>query len=166
VEEERTNSVPVDGEGSADQPSEAVTGESRADDLRTQYLYAMAEMENTRKRLQQRADEASQAFKRRLLLKFLPVLDNLERSLSYEDSEELRSGLAATLRGFESALQSEGVTPVETRGKRFDPSVAEAIGTQPAAGVEDETVLDEARRGYRVDEELLRPAQVVVARNQ
>lgn len=166
MEEERTNSVPVDGDASADQTAEAVTGESRADDLRNQYLYAMAEMENTRKRLQQRADEASQAFRRRLLLKFLPVLDNLQRSLSYEDSEELRSGLAATLRGFESALQSEGVTPVETRGKRFDPTVAEAIGTQPAEGVEDETVLDEARRGYRVDEELLRPAQVVVAKNQ
>ena len=135
------------------------------EDLRAKYLYALAEVENTRKRLQRRSDEASHALKKRLLLKFLPVLDNLERSLAYDDSEELRAGLAATLRGFESALESEGVTPILTTGERFNPKVAEAIGTQPAEGVEDETVLAEAQRGYLVDDEVLRPAYVVVAKN-
>jgi molecular chaperone GrpE len=105
--------------------------------------------------------------KRRVLGKFLPVLDNLERALAYEDSEELRAGLAATLRGFEAALESEGVTPVVTAGSgaRFDPTVAEAISTQRAPDVDDETVLAETQRGYFVDDELLRPARVVVAKN-
>jgi molecular chaperone GrpE len=107
------------------------------------------------------------AVKKRVLTKFLPVLDNLERALRFEDSQELRAGLEATLRGFEAALESEGVTPVVTAGSgaRFDPNVAEAISTQPAPDVADETVLSEAQRGYFVDDELLRPARVVVAKN-
>jgi molecular chaperone GrpE len=138
-----------------------------AEDFRAKYLYAMAENENTKKRLQRRSEEAVRAVKRRVLGKFLPVLDNLERALAYDDSEELRAGLAATLRGFEAALESEGVTPVVTAGSgaRFDPTVAEAISTQHAPDVDDETVLAETQRGYFVDDELLRPARVVVAKN-
>jgi molecular chaperone GrpE len=55
--------------------------------------------------------------------------------------------------------------PVLTTGQPFDPNVAEAVGTQPAEGVDEETVLAETQRGYLVDEELLRPALVIVAKN-
>lgn len=142
------------------------TPTAQPDDLRNKYLYALAEVENTRKRLERRAEDASQATKRRLLLRFLPVLDNLERSLAYDDSNELRAGLAATLRGFEAALRDEGVRPIVTTGQHFDPSVAEAVATQSAADVDDETILAEEQRGYRLDDEVLRPARVVVAKNQ
>jgi molecular chaperone GrpE len=148
-------------------PAEAPADAEPAEDFRAKYLYAVAENENTKKRLQRRSDDAVRAVKKRVLGKFLPVLDNLERALAYEDSEELRAGLAATLRGFEAALESEGVTPVVTAGSgaRFDPTVAEAISTQRAPDVDDETVLAETQRGYFVDDELLRPARVVVAKN-
>ena len=136
-----------------------------AEDFRSKYLYAMAEVENAKKRVQRRADESERALKRRLLLSFLPVLDNLERALAHADSDNLRAGLDATLRGFESAFAREGVTPVATTGQPFDPNVAEAIGTGPAEGVPDQTVLSEAQRGYLVDGELLRPAHVVVAKS-
>jgi molecular chaperone GrpE len=136
------------------------------EDFREKYLYAAAEIENTKRLLQRRAEEAARAQKRRLLLRFLPVLDNLERSLAFEDSRELRAGLDATLRGFEEALASEGVRPLTTAGARFDPSLAEAIATQPVDDVEDGTVLTEAQRGYLVDDELLRPARVVVAKGR
>jgi molecular chaperone GrpE len=140
-------------------------GAEQGEDFRSKYLYAVAETENTRKRLQRRSDDAVRAVKKRLLVEFLPVLDNLERALAYDDSEGMRAGLDATLRAFEAALQREGVAPISTAGKPFDPTVAEAIATQPAAGVADETVIDEAQRGYTVDGELLRPARVVVAKN-
>lgn len=135
------------------------------EDLREKYLYAVAETENTRKRLERRFDDASRTMKKRLLVKFLPVLDNLERALAHPDSDELRAGLEATLRAFEAALQSEGVTPIATTGRPFDASIAEAVGTQPADGVDDETVVAETERGYRVDGDLLRPARVVVAKH-
>ena len=143
---------------------DAAAERARADDFESKYLLAAAEVENTRKRERRRSDDAARALKKRLLLRFLPVLDNLERALAYEDSGQVRAGLDATLRGFESVLGSEGVAPIETAGQRFDPSVAEAVGTQPADGVDDETVLAQTQRGYRLDDEVLRPAHVIVAK--
>lgn len=144
----------------------AQQGDGAAEEFRQKYLYALAEVENVRKRSQRLTDETVQAFKRRLLLKFLPVLDNLQRALAYRDSEEMRSGLAATLRGFETALEGEGVTPILTTGERFDPKVAEAIGTERVPDEQTDTVLAEAQRGYLLGDELLRPAKVIVVKNE
>lgn len=135
------------------------------DDFQSKYLLAAAEVENTKKRMQRRADEAARALRKQLLLRFLPVLDNLERALEHPDSPNLRAGLDATVRAFEDALESEGVTRVATDGQRFDPSVAEAVATQPAPGVPDDTVVAETRRGYRIGDDVVRPAHVVVAKN-
>jgi molecular chaperone GrpE len=168
MEEERTNRTPPASDASPDAAVGAVTApEARdeAEELRQKYLYALAEMDNTRKRLERRSEDAMRGCTRRLLLKFLPVLDNLERALEYDDSEELRSGLAATLRGFQAALESENVEPISTAGTRFDPNVAEAISTLRVDGVEEDTVLAETQRGYRIGSELLRPAHVVVAKH-
>lgn len=166
--ESESPSAPADGNGRPQPNAQtADNGKNGAEDFRSKYLYALAEMENTKQRVQRSADEAARALKRRLLLNFLPVLDNLERALAHPDSNELRAGLEATLRAFESALAREGVTPVRsTAGQRFDPNVAEAIATQPAGDGDDETVLQETQRGYRLDDELLRPAHVVVATNR
>jgi molecular chaperone GrpE len=135
------------------------------DEFQQKYLYALAEVENVRKRAQRLTDESVHAAKKRLLLKFLPVLDNLQRALAFRDSDDLRSGLAATLRGFEAALESEGVTPILTTGERFDPSVAEAIATERVPDEKNDTVLAESQRGYLLDEDLLRPAKVIVVKN-
>jgi molecular chaperone GrpE len=101
-----------------------------------------------------------------VLAKMLPVLDNLERAVAFEDSDGLRGGLAATMRMFEAALAGEGVKAVSLKGQPFDPRLAEAIATQPAPeGVAEDTVLDEAHKAYTIGDEVLRPAQVVVAKN-
>jgi molecular chaperone GrpE len=62
-------------------------------------------------------------------------------------------------------LNSEGVKTVDVKGKPFDPRVAEAIGTLPAQnGVNDDTVVEVAEKGYTMGDELLRPAKVLVAK--
>lgn len=147
---------------------EVLAGKDRSEDgegAREKYLYALAEVENTKKRLQRQYDESARALKRRMLLQFLPILDNLERSLAYRDSEGLREGLAATVRGFEETLSKQGVTPILTTGEPFDPEIAEAIGTQPAPNTKDGHVIAETERGYLLDDTLLRPAKVIVAKN-
>jgi molecular chaperone GrpE len=125
--------------------------------------YARAEIENVRKRAQRIADERLLSGRKQLIGKFLPVLDNLQRALVYDDGDVLRNGLQATLKSLEVLLAGEGVTPLETVGKPFDPHLAEAISTRESADHEDDLVLEEAQRGYRLGEELLRPALVVVA---
>jgi molecular chaperone GrpE len=99
-----------------------------------------------------------------MLGKFLPVLDNLQRAMAFDDGDGLRGGLNATLKGFESLLASEGIVAVETLGKPFDPHLAEAIATRETADHEDDVVIEEAQRGYRLGDDLLRPAMVVVAK--
>jgi molecular chaperone GrpE len=140
---------------------------ARADDNYNKFLLAMADFENYKKRIERQFAEIADAKRRELLKSFLPVVDNLERALSFEDAsaETLRNGVQQTLKGFEAVLGMEGVKPLRVKGEKFDPRIAEAIGTQSADGVEDDTVLEEAQKGYTIGDELLRPAKVIVAKN-
>lgn len=139
---------------------------ARADENYNKFLLAMADFENYKKRMERDLRELATSGERRMLLQFLPVLDNFERALGYggENAEALRSGLQNTLRQFENVLVMASVKPIDVKGKPFDPAVAEAIGTQAVNGVEDDTVLEEAQKGYTINGDLLRPAKVIVAK--
>jgi molecular chaperone GrpE len=146
--------------------AELEAAKTKAEENYNKFLYAMADFENYKKRIERQFAEIAMAGKKSVLAKFLPVIDNLERALGFEgDPEGLRGGLQATLRGFEGVLASEGVKPIKVKGEPFDPKVAEAIGTQ-AADASDGTVLEEAQKGYTIGDDLLRPAQVIVAKNE
>jgi molecular chaperone GrpE len=146
---------------------ELATAKAKADENYNKFLLAMADFENYKKRVERQLGEISLAGKKSVLKKFLPVLDNLERALTYDaGSEGLRGGLAATLRGFESVLESEGVKAQSLKGQRFDPKFAEAIGTRPATDVAEDTILEEAARAYVMGDDVLRPAQVIVAKSE
>jgi molecular chaperone GrpE len=137
---------------------------ARADDNYNKFLLAMADFENYKKRMERNIESIVTSHRRTLLQRFLPVLDNLERALSAGAGEGLRGGIEQTLKGFEAALAGEGVKAIDVRGKAFDPRIAEAIGTSNAVDVDDDTVVEVAQKGYTIGEELLRPAQVIVAK--
>ena len=138
---------------------------AKADENYNKFLYAMADFENYKKRVERQLADISLAGKKSVLKKILPVLDNLERALAFKDDAGLRGGLEATLRGFDSMLESEGVKCLPLKGGRFDPKLAEAIGTQPGpAGTPDDTILEEAQKTYVMGEDVLRPGQVIVAK--
>jgi molecular chaperone GrpE len=141
---------------------------AKADDNYQKFLLAMADFENYKKRMQRDIESIVTSHRRRLLARFLPVIDNLERALAFDSGggDKLRGGIEQTLRGFEAVLASEGVKAIDVKNKPFDPNVAEAIGTLPAPeGVDDDTVLEVAEKGYTIGDELLRPAKVLVAKN-
>ena len=127
----------------------------------------MADFENYKRRNQRDSARISDARRREVLKRFLPVLDNLERAVSSKGAENnaLLEGVQQTLKGFEALLGMEGVKPINLKGEKFDPNLAEAIGTQTAQDFEDDTVLEEAQKGYMIGDELLRPAKVIVAKN-
>jgi molecular chaperone GrpE len=152
--------------GEDDLAAELAAARAEAEENYNKFLYAMADFENYKKRIERQLAEIALSGKRSVLIKLLPVLDNLERAVTFEDSDGLRGGLQATLRMFETALASEGVKTVSLKGLPFNPRLAEAIATQPAPeGVAEDTVLDEACKAYTIGDEVLRPAQVVVAKN-
>lgn len=139
---------------------------ARADENYNKFLLAMADLENYKKRMQRDLEAIVSSHRRSLLERFLPVIDNLERALQSNNAgDALRGGIEQTLRGFEAVLASEGVKAVDVKGKPFDPRIAEAIGTAPAAGgVGDDVVVDVALKGYTLGDELLRPAKVIVSK--
>ena len=151
--------------GEGDLAAELAAAKAKAQENYDKFLYAMADFDNYKKRIERQLADIALSGKKSVLAKMLPVIDNLERAVAFEDSEGLRGGLQATLRGFENALASEGVKSVSLRGQPFDPKLAEAIATQPAPdGTAEDTVLDEAQKAYVMGDDVLRVAQVVVAK--
>jgi molecular chaperone GrpE len=138
---------------------------ARAEENYGKFLLAVADFDNYRKRMQRDIDSIVSSRRRMLLERLLPVLDNLQRALQSDSSgETLRGGLEQTLRGFEAVLTSEGVKAIEIQGEPFDPRVAEAIGTSAADGADEDTVVNVAEKGYKLGDDLLRPAKVIVAK--
>ena len=176
MNDDRDRSAPADdglANGTAAAGDSAISAEelaaarARAEENYNKFLYAMADFENYKKRVERQLADISLAGKKSVLKKILPVLDNLERALAFKsDAEGLRDGIAATMRGFESVLESEGVKAVALKGTPFDPRLAEAIGTQIApGGTSENIVLEEAQKAYVMGDDVLRPGQVIVAKS-
>jgi len=134
---------------------------AEADD---RHLRLLAEFENFRRRAAKEHEAARREGRRSALLPLLAVLDAFERALGAGSTDrDFYEGVAATHRLFLDALREAGAAPIESVGRPFDPNVHEAVATAPAEGVPPGTVAREVRRGWRLGNELLRPAQVVVA---
>ena len=124
----------------------------------------LADFENFRRRIAREQEGAREEGRRDTVLRLLPVIDTLERALAAGSQDmAFYEGVAATHRLFLTALRELGVEPIESQGQRFDPNVHEAVATVASEGVEPGTVAHEVRRGWRLGDELLRAAQVVVA---
>jgi molecular chaperone GrpE len=149
---------------SGDPAAELAAARALAEDRYRELQYARAEIENVRKRADRVASDRLNAWRKALVGKFLPVLDNLRRATTYQNSEGLREGLDATLKEFEQLLAGEQLRPIEIVGKPFDPRLAEAIATTESPNADEGTVIEEVRRGYLLGDDVLRPALVVVAK--
>lgn len=137
---------------------------------REQYLRALADFDNYRKRVERERASAARSGKRKLILGILDVLDSFDRALAQMQKMKradpaIIEGLDAIRRKTAGILEAEGVTPFESKGKAFDPEFHEAVASLDTNEHPPGTVVDEFRRGYLWDGELLRPAEVRVARN-
>ena len=134
---------------------------TEADD---RHLRLLAEFENFRRRAAKEHEAARREGRRSALLPLLAVLDTFERALGAGSTDrDFYEGVAATHRLFLDPLREAGAARIESVGRPFDPNVHEAVATAPADGVPPGTVAREVRRGWQLGNELLRPAQVVVA---
>jgi len=165
-----------------DQSGAASAGEAGVEDrLRTEldrsqaelaeanqrFVRTQADFENYRRRMTREKEDLAVYANQKLLLKFLPVLDNLERALSApkaEGDDKLRQGVELTARSFREALTSEGLMPIEAVGQPFDPNLHEAVMTVDSADHEDGTVIMEFQRGYRLGDRVIRPTMVQVSK--
>jgi len=127
-------------------------------------LRLLAEFDNYRRRTRQEQALAEQNGKREVLLPLLEVVDDFDRALLHlgEAPEAVADGLRLIRQRLSDVLHANGVTPFDSEGKSFDPTVHEAITVIDTNGEEAGTVYTEHRRGYFINGELLRPARVGV----
>ena len=146
--------------------SQLAEAESRAEQHRADFLRAIAELENVRKRSAREVDAARQFGVERFAADLLPVADTLDlalRSAAGADAATLAKGQEATLRLLLKAFECAGLVPVEPEGQPFDPTLHEAMAMQPAPGRPPHTVLQVVQKGWLLNGRLLRPARVIVS---
>ena len=124
----------------------------------------LAEFDNYRRRTRQEHALAEQNGKSEVLLALLDVMDDFDRALLHvgEAPDAVVNGLRLIHQRFSDVLQANAVTPFDSEGEPFDPTVHEAMTVIDSDGEESGTVYTEHRRGYFINGELLRPARVAV----
>jgi len=157
------------GEMNVDRPGEL---ERELEEARQQALYAQAETQNVRRRLEQEKAAATQYAATAFARDMLSVKDNLERALAAipedlrgdERMKGLIAGIEATGREVDSAFQRHGIARIEAMGEKLDPNLHQAMMEVPTDDAEPGTIVQEMQAGYRIKDRLLRPALVGVAR--
>jgi molecular chaperone GrpE len=146
--------------------------EKELEEVRQHVLYAQAETQNVRRRLEQEKVNAAAYAATGFARDMLSVKDNLERALA-AIADELRqdekmkgvvAGIEATARELDAVFQRNGITRVEALGKPLDPNRHQAMIEVPDDKAEPGTIVEEMQAGYVLKDRLLRPALVGVAR--
>ena len=135
-------------------------------ELNERIVRLTADFDNFRKRAQREKDEARQFANQGLLEKLLPVLDNFEMALTAvkDAGPSVRDGVQMILDQLLGVLKESGVEPVDAMGHPFDPNLHEALSQEETTEVEEGTVVQQVQRGYKLNDRLVRPARVVVAK--
>jgi molecular chaperone GrpE len=163
--------VTADGKVMPAEASDPATELERVRSERAAYLDRAARIQAEFENFRKRSDKQQQEFKEYALAgamtTLLPILDSLDRALSTKAAslEDFHAGIELIDKQFHDALAKLGVQPVSAQGEPFDPNLHQAIQMVDTEEVEDNHVLDELQRGYKLKDRLLRPAMVRVARH-
>ncbi len=141
----------------------------KAEEYRDQSLRTLAEMENLRRRTEKEIGDARKYAVEKFAKELLVVLDSLELGIlaAAGDTPEvvkLREGGELTLKQFLGVLEKFNVKPIEALGEKFDPALHQAMTMEQNDEVEPNTVVKVFQKGYTINERLLRPAMVVIAK--
>ena len=139
-------------------------GKSKAyDELNDKYLRMMAEYDNFRKRSQRERDGIYASAYEEALKEFLPMSDNLQRSLAYAGTENFAKGIEMIVNQFSDTLKKLGIEEYGKRGDPFDPNIHNAVMRTDDDSLGENTVAEVLQKGYRKGDKILRFAMVKVA---
>ncbi|MDX1636223.1 MAG: nucleotide exchange factor GrpE [Marinobacter sp.] len=154
------------------QPDEVAALREQVKEYQEQMLRSQAEMQNVRRRAEIDVEKAHKFALEKFVKELLPVADSLEKAVEstegHEDKGELvasiREGVEMTLSLFMNSLQKFNVAQLNPIGEPFDPQKHEAMSMVPAPDAEPNTVVAVVQKGYTLNDRLVRPAMVVVAK--
>jgi molecular chaperone GrpE len=168
----------ADGDDGSAAPSPAQSSgdpirnlQSEISTLQDRHLRLAAEYDNYRKRSERERVESWGRAQGDVVKRLLDVLDDLQRVAHYDEAtttvHALHEGVELVEKKLRSALEAAGLETIDAEGKRFDPTVMEAITTVPTEDrAEDDHVADVFQKGYRFQNALLRPARVRVKKHE
>ena len=146
--------------------------EKQLEEARSRALYAVAETQNVRRRLEQELQQATSYAAAGFARDMLTIKDHLDRALAAV-SDDLRAnktasqflaGIEATAREIEAAFQRHGISRIKSVGEPLDPHRHQAMMEIPSADAQPGTIVEEMQAGYMMKDRLLRPALVGVAK--
>jgi molecular chaperone GrpE len=157
----------ADAAGAADATGALAAAEARATENRNNYLRAVAELENFRKRSEREIENARKFAIERFAQELVTVGDALEAGInagSANPGPALLEGSQATLRQLHRAFDKAGIKIIDPAGQPFDPEWHEAMVAQESRDQPANTVLSVIQKGYSLNGRLLRPARVIVSK--
>ena len=164
------NEAPPRAEAPGSLEEQLADAEARVLEQRENWLRAMADAENARKRAQTDIASAHKYGVERIIESLVPVMDSLAAALATPDSsadtapDTLRTGVDLTLKQLKSAFEKAAVTEINpATGEKFDPHHHQAI-TAVESDAEPNTVVSVMQKGYRLHDRVIRPALVMVAK--
>lgn len=149
--------------------------QSAEEEAKTHYdklLRAMAELENYKKRTEREKGELIKYGNENLIMELLPILDGLDKVLEHLPdcpSQELKdfvAGVELISKQLTGVLERFDLKQVEISGKKFDPTVHEAVAHIPNEDVEQDCIVEQHRKGYMLGDRLIRPALVTVSKGK
>jgi molecular chaperone GrpE len=152
--------------------SEEEVPEKKENDFQEKYYYVAAEMQNMQRRFDKEKENLLKFGSEKILRDMLDVVDNFERTLGFIQADEdekvknIAVGIDMIAKQFIDTLGKHGLKRVEALGKAFDPNFHEALAGQPAEEKEENEILQVHQEGYTLNERLIRPAKVVIVKNE
>ena len=136
------------------------------DEQKDKFIRLQAETDNFRKRLSREKEEFSQYANERLFKELIPIFDNFERALEDPSNEikSLKEGLDMILKQFSTFLEKEKVEPIKAIGEKFNPEFHEALTSEESNDHEEDTIISQFVKGYKINNRVLRPSQVIIAK--
>ena len=142
--------------------------EAKANEYLEQLRRTAADFANFKRRTEQERVEMGKLFNEGLIKALLPALDNFERALG-SVPEELKGspwveGITLTEKQLRAALEKEGLSAIEALGQKFDPNLHEAVAHEASAQHEDDSIIAEFQKGYKLHDRVIRPSMVKVSK--
>ena len=141
--------------------------EKEAVEMKTRWLRSVADLENYRKRIAREKQDIIRSAAANVVESLLPVLDNMKLGLqaaeNHPEAKDVVIGFKMVDDQLKRALQEQGLEEIAPDGQAFDPNLHECISHQNSSDVEEGQVIQTVRAGYRLNDKLIRAANVIVS---
>ena len=147
--------------------TELEKAQAEAAEMKTRYLRSVADMENYRKRMAREKQDIIRGAAASVIESLLPVLDNMKLGLqaaeNHPEAKDVTTGFKMVEDQLKKSLSEQGLEELVPDGQAFDPNLHECIAHQPSGEVAEDHVIQTVRAGYRLNDRLIRAANVIVS---